>query len=149
MSVTSSLDASSSCLSTAAADPTTSKPATEKVKLTKRQSHFLRFITWVKLFEVIKIMSTFCSKVMDVRLPSHLKPLHYRVSLVPFIIPNNFTIKGSVMITFEATLDGANNITVHTAETNITHDSGNVINVDMPQLKWYIKLFFKFSKTKI
>ena len=61
---------------------------------------------------------------MDVRLPSHLKPLHYRVSLVPFIIPNNFTIKGSVTITFEATLDGANNITVHTAETNITHDSG-------------------------
>ena len=61
---------------------------------------------------------------MDVRLPSHLTPLHYRVSLVPFIIPNNFTIKGSVTITFEATLDGANNITVHTAETNITHDSG-------------------------
>ena len=61
---------------------------------------------------------------MDVRLPSHLKPLHYRVSLVPFIIPNNFTIKGSVTITFEATLDGANNITVHTAETNITQDSG-------------------------
>lgn len=43
MSVTSSLDASSSCLSTTSADPTTSKPATEKVKLTKRQSHFLRF----------------------------------------------------------------------------------------------------------
>ena len=61
---------------------------------------------------------------MDVRLPSHLTPLHYRVSLVPFIIPNNFTIKGSVTITFEATLDGANNITVHTAETNITHNSG-------------------------
>ena len=53
MSVTSSLDASSSCLSTTAADPTTSKPATEKVKLTKRQSHFLRFID--KSFERIKI----------------------------------------------------------------------------------------------
>ena len=84
---------------------------------------------------------------MDVRLPSHLKPLHYRVSLVPFIIPNNFTIKGSVTITFEATLDGANNITVHTAETNITHDSGNLINVNMSQLN--LELFFKFSKTKI
>ena len=80
---------------------------------------------------------------MDVRLPSHLKPLHYRVSLVPFIIPNNFTIKGSVTITFEATLDGANNITVHTAETNITHDSGTIF------FRTYMKgdIFIQFNES--
>ena len=58
------------------------------------------------------------------RLPTHLNPIHYDISLVPFIIPNNFTIKGSISITFNATATGANNITLHTAETNITHSSG-------------------------
>jgi len=69
-------------------------------------------------------------KVKDVRLPTHLKPLHYRVSLVPFIIPDNFTIKGSISITLEATVDGANNITVHSAETNVTHESVLVEELD-------------------
>ena len=69
-------------------------------------------------------VSFYVIQVKDVRLPTHLKPLHYRVSLVPFIIPDNFTIKGSVSITLEATTGGANNITVHTADTNITHASG-------------------------
>ena len=33
-------------------------------------------------------------KVRDVRLPVHLAPLHYTVDLVPFIQPDNFTIRG-------------------------------------------------------
>ena len=33
-------------------------------------------------------------KVTDVRLPSHLVPLNYKLDLVPFIIPDNFTIRG-------------------------------------------------------
>ena len=33
-------------------------------------------------------------KVTDVRLPSHLVPLNYKLDLVPFIILDNFTIRG-------------------------------------------------------
>ena len=33
-------------------------------------------------------------KVTDVRLPTHLVPLKYKLELVPFIIPDNFTIRG-------------------------------------------------------
>ena len=60
------------------------------------------------------------------RLPTHLKPLSYNVSLVPFIIPGNFTIKGSVSITLKAIEDGAKNITIHSVATNISHQSGNL-----------------------
>ena len=38
------------------------------------------------------------AKVTDVRLPTHLEPLTYRLELVPFIIPDNFTIRGLVEI---------------------------------------------------
>ena len=37
-------------------------------------------------------------KVTDVRLPTHLVPLNYKIQLVPFIIPDNFTIKGYVEV---------------------------------------------------
>ena len=60
------------------------------------------------------------------RLPTHLKPLAYNVSLVPFIIPGNFTIKGSVLIILKAIEDGADNITIHSVATNISHQSGNI-----------------------
>ena len=63
-------------------------------------------------------------KEKDVRLPTHLKPLAYNVSLVPFIIPGNFTIKGSVLITLKAMESGANNITIHSIATKISHDTG-------------------------
>ena len=38
------------------------------------------------------------TKVTDVRLPTHLVPLNYKIELVPFIIPDNFTIKGYVEV---------------------------------------------------
>ena len=34
------------------------------------------------------------AKLTDVRLPTHLVPLKYKLELVPFIIPDNFTIRG-------------------------------------------------------
>ena len=37
-------------------------------------------------------------KVTDVRLPTHLVPEKYRLKLVPFIIKDNFTIKGYVEV---------------------------------------------------
>ena len=62
-------------------------------------------------------------KVKDIRLPNHLIPHRYHLNLVPFIIPDNFTIKGFVSITLEATWSGPTNITLHSAETNISHKS--------------------------
>ena len=38
--------------------------------------------------------TTHRAKVTDVRLPTHLVPLKYNLELVPFIIPDNFTIRG-------------------------------------------------------
>ena len=38
--------------------------------------------------------TTVRAKLTDVRLPTHLVPLKYKLELVPFIIPDNFTIRG-------------------------------------------------------
>ncbi len=45
-------------------------------------------------------------QVKNVRLPTHLVPEHYKVMLTPFIIPNNYTIKGSVKITLDCASKG-------------------------------------------
>ena len=78
---------------------------------------------------IVLIVHCCFSKVTDVRLPTHLAPIHYQLRLVPFIIPDNFTIKGNVAITMEANEGGAQQITLHSAEINITHDSGKCIQV--------------------
>ena len=39
-------------------------------------------------------MFIFVLKVRDVRLPRHMKPELYNLQLLPFIIPENFTIDG-------------------------------------------------------
>ena len=55
-------------------------------------------------------------QVTDVRLPRHLEPEHYRVRLVPFIKPDNYTIRGDVAITMKCLQSGSNNVTVHIAD---------------------------------
>ena len=40
-------------------------------------------------------------KVTDVRLPRHLVPESYRLKLIPFIVPDNFTIRGYVEVPFD------------------------------------------------
>ena len=55
-------------------------------------------------------------QVTDVRLPRHLEPEHYRVSLIPFIKPDNYTIRGDVAITMKCVESGSNNVTVHIAD---------------------------------
>jgi len=61
-------------------------------------------------------------KVTDVRLPRHLVPKKYTLSLVPFIIPDNFTIKGYVEVEMEA-VSKADNITLHVADMTIDNDA--------------------------
>ena len=38
------------------------------------------------------------TKLTDVRLPRHLVPLKYKLELVPFIVPDNFTIRGFAQV---------------------------------------------------
>ena len=41
---------------------------------------------------------SFAFQAKDIRLPGHLVPEKYKVELVPFIIPGNFTIRGKVLL---------------------------------------------------
>jgi len=68
-------------------------------------------------------------KVTDVRLPRHLVPKKYTLSLTPFIIPNNFTIKGYVEVEMEAVEKG-DNITLHVADMAIDNDTVIVVKKD-------------------
>ena len=54
-------------------------------------------------------------KVTDVRLPRHLSPELYTLELVPFIIPDNFTIRGNVEIRMLCN-EASNNVTLHAAD---------------------------------
>ena len=54
-------------------------------------------------------------KVTDVRLPRHLSPELYTLQLVPFIVPDNFTIRGHVEIQMHCN-EASNNVTLHVAD---------------------------------
>ena len=66
------------------------------------------------------------SKVSDVLLPRHLWPINYKLELVPFIIPDNFTIRGSVEIEISCLLSSSN-ITLHAADLKIENDTISVV----------------------
>ena len=51
----------------------------------------------------------------DVRLPRHLVPVLYTLELVPFIVPDNFTIRGHVQIEMLCR-QAADNVTLHVAD---------------------------------
>ena len=65
------------------------------------------------------------TKVKDVRLPTHLEPVHYNLELVPFLIPDNFTIRGQVEIEVLCRLPAAN-ITLHAADLEIENNTVTV-----------------------
>ena len=92
--------------------------------LFKLYKYLLNLLSIEDLTYLARVARDTETTVKDVRLPSHLRPISYNVSLVPFIIPDNYTIRGSVIITLKATIGGARNITVHSADTDIDHDSG-------------------------
>ena len=71
--------------------------------------------------------SIHCAKVTDVRLPSHLEPVNYKLDLVPFLIPDNFTIRGYVEIEVVCRVS-ASNITLHAADLNIDNKTVEVVN---------------------
>ena len=65
----------------------------------------------------------------------HLVPIKYNVKLIPFIIPDNFTIDGSVTVFFRAAERGSNNITLHSADMEIDRSSVKVREVDRNRRK--------------
>lgn len=56
--------------------------------------------------------------IVDVRLPRSIKPITYKVKLVPFLIIDNFTFNGEVDIRFQV-LEDCNNITLHAFQLKI------------------------------
>ena len=68
------------------------------------------------------------AKVRDVRLPRHMEPLHYNLELVPFLIPDNFTIRGRVEIEVLCRLP-ATNITLHAADLEIENSTVTVTDL--------------------
>jgi len=61
-------------------------------------------------------------KVRDVRLPRHLKPELYKLELLPFIIPDNFTIRGHLELTLEC-VAVSKNVTLHVADMTLNNDT--------------------------
>ena len=61
----------------------------------------------------------FFFQVRDVRLPRHLKPELYKLELLPFIIPDNFTIRGHLELTLEC-VAVSKNVTLHVADMTLS-----------------------------
>jgi len=67
-------------------------------------------------------------KFTDVRLPTHTKPLYYKIELIPYLDPaKNFTIDGKVGIDLLCLAD-TNKVTIHVK--NITVNAGSVSLVE-------------------
>ena len=65
------------------------------------------------------------SRLSDVRLPTHLRPISYNIYALPFLIPDNWTVAGMVEITLEVA-EAADNITLHIADMEVQEDAVTV-----------------------
>ena len=74
-------------------------------------------------------MYAFLLQVQDFRLPRHLIPELYNVKLVPFIIPDNFTIRGHLDLTMDCLL-AAQNVTLHVADMTLDNDTITLMNME-------------------
>jgi len=69
------------------------------------------------------------AKVRDVRLPRHLVPVNYKLELVPFIVPDNFSIRGYAEIEMHC-VQGAFNVTLHVADMVVENDTVALMEKD-------------------
>jgi len=75
-------------------------------------------------------------RVKDVRLPTHMRPKHYRVYLIPFLKEGNFTIKGHVQIKVRL-IKSANlskdtkSVTLHIKDMTILPNSVHFVDDNM------------------
>ena len=63
------------------------------------------------------------------RLPTNIKPSRYEVFLIPYIIPDNFTIAGEVNIDINIT-EPTTNITVHIYDMTIHEAESRLVLAD-------------------
>ena len=86
----------------------------------------------------VKFIPFQTAKERDIRLPSDIVPLSYNLQLVPFIIPDNFTISGTVSIEL-ACFGDTTNITLHSKQKeinslNVLDSSGTELAIDSKYL---------------
>ena len=77
-------------------------------------------------FQEAHIQVTRPKEDVYVRLPTNIKPSRYEVFLIPFIIPDNFTIAGEVNIDINIT-EPTTNITVHIYDMTIHEDEAELV----------------------
>ena len=90
------------------------------------------YIKGVKDFQIARITAFKTNFVTNVRLPTHLTPLRYNLTLTPFIIEGNFTVDGKVDIELKVNEGNVKNITLHSKfmeihESDLKVDDGEVI----------------------
>jgi len=68
-------------------------------------------------------------RAIDVRLPTNIKPSTYQLHLIPFIIPDNFTISGHVEIDVDVS-EPSDNITLHIYDITIHEKDVIVLKED-------------------
>ncbi|KAG8235179.1 hypothetical protein J437_LFUL015485 [Ladona fulva] len=68
-------------------------------------------------------------KFKGARLPSHMKPIHYRIRLMPFIWPGNFTTAGELDVLMECLLS-SHNVTLNAKEIDVLEDSVHLFEAD-------------------
>ena len=79
------------------------------------------------------------------RLPPSVRPVRYSLSLVPFIIPDNFSLEGEVDIQVEV-LETTTSLTLHIKdleiwerEVYVTSLDGSLIPVNIVRKGWALK----------
>lgn len=90
-------------------------------------NNYLSFLLLLFLFSY-KVLATFPvprstiahtrADAVDYRLPTHVNPVHYDITLEPNF--ENFTFSGLVIIEVQV-LENTNNITLHANELNVTY----------------------------
>ena len=79
-----------------------------------------------KQFQEAHFQVTLPKEDVYVRLPTNIKPSRYEVYLVPFIIPDNFTISGNVNININIS-EPTTNITLHIYDMTIHEDESRLV----------------------
>jgi len=74
-------------------------------------------------------------KDSDVRLPSNIRPVKYNIHLIPFIVPDNFSIAGHVEMELavveptDSITVHVNDMTIHEKDVTVVTEEGNMVEV--------------------
>ena len=77
-------------------------------------------------------------KVMDVRLPRSISPIHYHIKLIPFV-NGNLSVHGYTEMTFEV-LEDTKNVTLHINGIITRNETVKVIIINIRNKSYFFKL---------